>query len=468
MTSRGITPLSSGALPLVTPETLSDIISAAADISLVITDVGRIVSVLASPDHRAFPALAHWEGRDIRDVLKADSVPKIEARLENFAAGHRNSRPIELNHAETSGWDFPIRYTMLPLADDGSILMLGRDLQPMAEIQQQLVHAQLALERDYEVQRDYDTRFRVLMESSPEALAFVSLGTGRITELNRAAASILGGTPNELAGALATQELEWEGRQDIEALLDAAPPGEERSFDVISRRSGRTVTVTPTAFRSAGERVALLRLRAEQRPEHGRALARPLVTLYENGAEAIVFTDRSGTIAAANEAFLNLVDAADLDAVRGQSLADYLGRGAVDLRVLIENAQRAGRMRFYAARAASLFGAETPVEISATWLDDREAPALAFVMRDTVRAEALRTQSATGGDEGRGVRSLVGSATLKEIVSETTDVIEKMCIETALELTGNNRVAASEMLGLSRQSLYVKLRKYELLNRGTD
>ena len=63
---------------------------------------------------------------------------------------------------------------------------------------------------------------------------------------------------------------------------------------------------------------------------------------------------------------------------------------------------------------------------------------------------------------------LVGSASLKEIVAETTDVVEKMCIETAVNLTRNNRVAAAEMLGLSRQSLYVKLRKYGLLNKDAD
>jgi DNA-binding protein Fis len=40
-----------------------------------------------------------------------------------------------------------------------------------------------------------------------------------------------------------------------------------------------------------------------------------------------------------------------------------------------------------------------------------------------------------------------------------------MCIETAVTLTRNNRVAAAEMLGLSRQSLYVKLRKYGLLSK---
>ena len=35
----------------------------------------------------------------------------------------------------------------------------------------------------------------------------------------------------------------------------------------------------------------------------------------------------------------------------------------------------------------------------------------------------------------RNVMELVGSASLKEIVAETTDVVEKMCIETAVNLT---------------------------------
>ena len=45
---------------------------------------------------------------------------------------------------------------------------------------------------------------------------------------------------------------------------------------------------------------------------------------------------------------------------------------------------------------------------------------------------------------------------------ETTDVIERLCIEAALELTRDNRASAAEMLGLSRQSLYVKLRRHGL------
>ena len=57
---------------------------------------------------------------------------------------------------------------------------------------------------------------------------------------------------------------------------------------------------------------------------------------------------------------------------------------------------------------------------------------------------------------------------LKELVRETTDVIERLCIEAALELTGDNRASAAEILGLSRQSLYVKLRRYGLGDLGSD
>jgi DNA-binding NtrC family response regulator len=63
---------------------------------------------------------------------------------------------------------------------------------------------------------------------------------------------------------------------------------------------------------------------------------------------------------------------------------------------------------------------------------------------------------------------LVGRVTLKELVRETTDVIERLCIEAALELTGDNRASAAEMLGLSRQSLYSKLRRFGITEIDSD
>ena len=57
---------------------------------------------------------------------------------------------------------------------------------------------------------------------------------------------------------------------------------------------------------------------------------------------------------------------------------------------------------------------------------------------------------------------------MKTFVREMTDLIERLCIEAALELVGENRASAAEMLGLSRQGLYVKLRRYGLVDSGFD
>ena len=60
------------------------------------------------------------------------------------------------------------------------------------------------------------------------------------------------------------------------------------------------------------------------------------------------------------------------------------------------------------------------------------------------------------------LRELVGRVSLKEIVRESADLIEKMCIEAALDVSGNNRASAAQLLGLSRQGLYSKLRRFGL------
>jgi DNA-binding NtrC family response regulator len=68
-----------------------------------------------------------------------------------------------------------------------------------------------------------------------------------------------------------------------------------------------------------------------------------------------------------------------------------------------------------------------------------------------------------GRDVPRSVEQmaeLVGRVSMKTLVRETTDLIEKLCIEAALRITRDNRASAAEMLGLSRQGLYAKMRRY--------
>ncbi len=484
VTPRGTRYWSSSSIPLIAPELLGDIIASASDLAIVVSEEGAVLSVLANAAQKPPQGLASWEGTDLRDHLTPESLPKFEAQMAAMAAAQggaggngRAEGPadvrataVELNHTDPGLAEFPIRYTFHRIGPDGAILMLGRDLRPIAEMQQQLIRAQMALDRDYEAQREFDTRFRVLMERTQDAMVFVSVGSGRITDVNTAACQLLGAPRETLVGAGFAAEFDGRKRGEVmETLANLALDEAPGHVELSARRARRTLRVTPTMFRAAGERLMLCRL------DHGTEgetvtdeLQQNLSALYREGVDAIVFTDRDGVIRSANTAFLNLTDAAHASAVKGRSLADFLVRGLVDLKVLTENAARAGQMRMYATRLRSAVGSELAVEISATFLNDRNHPALVFVIRDASRAEAMRTPGmAVSDDAVRSVMELVGSATLKDIVAETTDVVEKMCIETAVELTRNNRVAAAEMLGLSRQSLYVKLRKYGLLHRGS-
>lgn len=468
MTKGGSHFWSSGSVPLIEPEFLRSIVAAASDIALVISRDCLVQSVLINSNDTSYGNLDHWEGRRIQQFLTPESVPKFEGAVARFVEGEESMRPVELNHSDNAVWEFPIRYTFHMIGTDGQILLLGRDLRLIAETQQHLVQAQMALERGYEARREFDSRYRLLLATTRDAIVFVSVGTGRIKDINDPAASLLGASRDDLTGATFAQEFkDKRSGEFVESLVNLAISESVSDLEVQTRRSRKRVTLTPTVFRAGGERVLICRLDPD---EDARVvddqLIQNLSALYYSGADAVVFSDAKGIIAAANDSFLNMADAAHMSDVKGRSLGDFLARGQIDLNVLIENAQRTGNMRMYATQLVNDYGGKVAIEISTTWLNDRSSPAIAFVLRDVSRVDAVRKPAASADENSQhSVMELVGSASLKEIVAETTDVVEKMCIETAVTLTRNNRVAAAEMLGLSRQSLYVKLRKYGLINK---
>jgi transcriptional regulator PpsR len=459
--------------PRIAPEHFGDIVATAADLAILLAPSGTVISITKNPLNSAIGSVAHWEGRRISEFLAPDSRGKVMDRLEAVGRGEGASREaFEVNHVDGATWDFPVRYTLHETGRDGRTLMLGRDMRPVVELQQRLVRAQAALERDYDAQRVFETRYRVLLEASPEALVLVDAGSGKTLDLNGAAARMLGGTTQSLTGTSFAAEFEGRRRAPfVEELVTAAADEAGTPVEAAARHDGTAVAITPTLFRNAGERVLLCRLGAANvvTGPGGGALRDRLAALFRGARDGIAFVNADGMVQHANEAFLSMLDMGGLSELRGRPMTDLLARGAADLKVMTEDAQ----VSAYATRLLTAYGAQVPVEISSTPLG--EGPGWhGFVVRETGRSGMMREDAESLGLGGTGdaamgnARALVGSAPLRDIVASMTDVIEKSCIEAAVELTSNNRVAAAEMLGLSRQSLYVKLRKYDLLRRGDE
>ena len=74
MTSRGTKFWDSGEIPLIAPEILGNIIAEVADLGIVISDAGDVLSVLVNPMYDSFRSLERWEGRNIRSALTTESV----------------------------------------------------------------------------------------------------------------------------------------------------------------------------------------------------------------------------------------------------------------------------------------------------------------------------------------------------------------------------------------------------------
>ncbi|WP_444444988.1 hypothetical protein ACTTAK_03560 [Rhodobacter capsulatus] len=178
---------------------MADIVTSACDIALVVSP-GRVVeSVMVNPQFGSAERFAAWQGARLSQLFSPESAQKLENRLADGPEPGR-SLQLELTHA-ADAFTLPVRYTITRSGEDGTLLLIGRDMQPLAEVQQQLVKAQLALERDYEAQREIETRYRVLLEAHPAPLLIVSMSTGRIADLNLAAAAMIGATRAELIDA---------------------------------------------------------------------------------------------------------------------------------------------------------------------------------------------------------------------------------------------------------------------------
>ena len=419
--------------------TLRGLILQLADLAVQLTQDGRVVHVFTRSGHPAEDVVGSWEGEPFRDTLTEESKPKFDRALASVVSGTDQPIGLEINHAIGEAFGLPVHYALHLQAAAGTVLLVGRDRQDVALVQQRLMAATVRTEMAAQRGRNFGTTLAAVLDAVPEPMFVLNERLGEVEASNPEATRLLGRETNATTFAL----------RDV-----ARIEGHELIVET-GRREG--FPIETLRFRRGSDRMMIVLIRAAD----PRAV-KDAGHSFDEATVAIAVTDANGRILSTNAALVRLAKSdRTAQALRdGASIADIFVRGTIDMQVVLTSLQKDAKVTDYDILLRS---PDSPVAATLT----------AFRLADGGRSQIAWMFRPSDGASGKvSVSQLltdrVGRMPLLEIVAESTVEIERLCIEEALRRTGDNRAAAANLLGLSRQSLYVRLRRFGIESKFSD
>ena len=365
-----------------------------------------------------------------------------------------------------SGREVPVEYTALRLVGRQDIVAVGKSLQAITGIQNRLIETQQAMTQDYLKLREIETRYRLLVNASSEAILLLDARDMGVLEANPMAVQAFGLSTGPPKANHARRLLESLRAEDRDAFLGMLHEVKERGgAPALLVRVGEARQpwfARASLMAAQGNPVFLIQFA----PTEGLVHAYPtrsepaLDHLVERSPDAFAIIDHQGVILRANRAFLDMVQMGSETSILGKPLGRWLGRPGADLTVLMANVRRLGTVRLFSTKLYGELGSEIEVEISAVGNAPTNPSHIGVCTRNIDRRLSTEDRASASGHWLDILSKQVGKTSLRRLVDEATEVIERHYIEAALDLAGGNRTVAAELLGISRQSLYVKFGRY--------
>lgn len=446
-----------------------NVVAAGGDVALVIDQEGVIRDMAVGDEQMAKDGAAGWLDRRWSDTVSRESRRKVDEMLRD-ALGGGKARWREINQITSARDPLMVRFLAMDAGKDGRVIAIGRDSRAMTDMQQRLVAAQQAMERDYSRLRDAEFRYRLLFQTAGEAVIIVDPATRKIVDANPAAHAFTGSDKAPLAGEAFVKIFEPESQEAAAALLTVAlstAQSNRTEARLVAHR--REFIVSASLFRQDRGSQCLVRFSpADHMAPRPMESADRLRDIMERMPDAFVVTDAAMRIIDTNTAFLEMVRLGSEAQAKSQPLNQWLGRAGLDRNLLLENLREHGYVRNFNTVIRDHYDEQEDVEVSGVSAPDGDGACYGFSIRSIGRRLGERASKIP--ELRRSVEQLtelVGRVKLKELVRETTDLVERLCIEAALELTKDNRASAADVLGLSRQSLYSKLHRFGLVSPGS-
>ena len=445
------------------PSTVSNITSSGADITLLLSHDGKIVDVAYLDASLEQFRLEAWKGKAFSAIVTSECIDKVSLMLEE-ASKVGYSRTHQVNHSGPDKLDLPTEFVVVRFEGFDYLVAFGRDLRRFSKIQQQLINAQFELEREYRRIRENEARFRLVFQKFPEAVVVVDGENLSIIDANNAFATMFSASLSSLSGASIVSRFAKPERAALTELLKAAAlQGQSERCVVSDAADTQVLDVHIEPFRESGRVNLVLTLasRAEQAGEDGsHALSYRWI---DNIPEPMVVIDNASVVVDLNDRFLDLVRVLNRNQIVGRAIGTWVGASNVDMQVLTTRLRTEGEVQQFLTTVRDDAGNLRSVRISAVRAlhGDGELAYLIF-NEQPVRETRVTVTSAGARSEAADFAELIGRVPLKTLVREAGDVIEKLCIEAALRQTNDNKASAADLLGLSRQSLYMKLKTHGL------
>lgn len=460
MTKPPATPADLGALSHLAPELAQTLASVAGDIALVV-DVSGVIRNVAIGGREPLPAAAQqWVGRRWTETASDETRGKIELLLRE-AVDSGVSRRREVN-VPMGGVDVPVAYAAIRLGRYGPLLAVGRDLRAVAAIQQRFADTQQQMEREYWKKRQAVSRYRLLFQAATDAVLVVDGATLNVVEANRAAAVLFDAPLEALIGRPVTQVAERASRPAVQALLvqarESGRPAEARTR---LAHQAISAAISAAPFRSDGALHLLVRVRRAEAPEHVGAA--PLAELVERIPDGVVITDSAGGILMANPAFLELCGLADESEARGQPLGRWLGQFEGDPAAILAEVRSRGvapQLRTVVRSPAATY----EVEISAALLEEADQERIGFTVRRAAEGSAaVRPVLEQLAQAVEHLSLQMGQEPLPLLLRQVSDLAERHFIAAAMQRCASDLDAAAALLGVTRHSLELRLRRHGLI-----
>lgn len=405
-------------------------------------------------------------GRPLSELVGDDSRAQLESRLDEARRNKGVAVRCDTSIEPRSGNSVPLLCWICAEADSSDVKVAAIDLLPEASLRHQLLNAQHAMERDYWSKRRLEARYRRLLDMVSEGFIVVDDSSGRILEANPVAATLLAGAGATLVGKPFPLGLGDDARNTLDRLTREARSVTTTVDGMINTDTGLELNIAITYLRQSGEGRLLIRLRDDSERELTGA---EFQSFFSDAPDGILELDEQGIVLTANNAFLEMAGIVSPELVEGRRADRWIGRSAVDLNIVLDHSKQEGSVRLYSTTLRTETESSVDIELSVSRVGKNGSTRVMLFVRDIGRR--ITPDQSVDDHLPRSIEQItgrVGRVPLKELVRESTDVIEALCIEAALKLTSGNRASAAELLGLSRQSLYTKLRRFDLGDAEVD